>query len=567
MKLKAKTFVFIVIILFVSVLASRNLFKNGYFPMHDDIQVMRLYEMEKCFRDGQIPCRWVPDMGGGYGHPLFNYHQVFPYYLGMFFRFFGLTLVDVVKLLFIITFFFSGMFMFFLGRELWGDKAGLVSAVVFVFSPYRAVDVYVRGALTEIFAITFFPLIFLSLYKYVKEEKFQWFLFSILSLTGLFLSHNIMTILFTPLAFIWSFIWILKLNKQCLWAKTILIFFWSFLISAFFLIPAFFEKSLVTMDTLTTDYYDFRNHFVTLKQLFIDRSFGYGPSRPGPVDDMSFQLGLPQWIITLTAGAWFLKNIITGKNIRKSITNESFLVFSLFIGWFLSTLMTHAKSFYIWSLLTPIAKFVQFPWRFLALSMFFCSLLAGSLIFYVKKEKISFLITLLIIFLTILLNYNYFKPLKILKIGDKDILSGEEWRRQSLTTFQDYYPVKVKEIPKDLAFNVPKIIDGLGKIDNFNNFSNRWSFSVNAVNDLAVMVPVFDFPRWMIMVDKKESGYLIDDKLGLIIVNLTGGNHQVEGYLKNTPLREASNNISVMSFALLVLVTIKQLVFKKNEKN
>src|SRR5688572_23537107 len=88
----------LIAIIIASVLASIPLFKPGYFFMHDDVQVMRLYQMERCFQDGQIPCRWVPDMGAGYGHPLYNYHPVFAYYLGTFFRIFGLSFLAISKL-------------------------------------------------------------------------------------------------------------------------------------------------------------------------------------------------------------------------------------------------------------------------------------------------------------------------------------------------------------------------------------------------------------------------------------------------------------------------------------
>ena len=57
------------------------LFAAPYFTHHDDVQVIRLYEMDKCFKDYQIPCRWVPDLGGLYGYPIFNYYAPFPYYV------------------------------------------------------------------------------------------------------------------------------------------------------------------------------------------------------------------------------------------------------------------------------------------------------------------------------------------------------------------------------------------------------------------------------------------------------------------------------------------------------
>src|SRR4030043_1000226 len=114
---------FILVIIMV-ILAGLALLKPGYFSMHDDVQVMRLYEMARCFQDGQIPCRWVSDFSAGYGHPLFNYHPVFPYYLGMLFRLFGMSFIDIVKILFFLTFLLSGIFIYFLTKDFFGKWAG-----------------------------------------------------------------------------------------------------------------------------------------------------------------------------------------------------------------------------------------------------------------------------------------------------------------------------------------------------------------------------------------------------------------------------------------------------------
>ncbi len=72
----------LILIFTLSVFIIWPLFLPGYFSHHDDLQVMRIFEMRQCFIDFQIPCRWVPDMGYGNGFPLFNYYGVFPYYLG-----------------------------------------------------------------------------------------------------------------------------------------------------------------------------------------------------------------------------------------------------------------------------------------------------------------------------------------------------------------------------------------------------------------------------------------------------------------------------------------------------
>src|SRR5574337_739444 len=93
----------ITIILLFSLLFGWQLLRPGYYTMHDDLQVMRLYEMDRCFKDGQLPCRFAPDMGQNYGQPLFNYYSAFPYYLGELIHLTGFSFIDTVKLLFLLS--------------------------------------------------------------------------------------------------------------------------------------------------------------------------------------------------------------------------------------------------------------------------------------------------------------------------------------------------------------------------------------------------------------------------------------------------------------------------------
>src|SRR3989344_1329333 len=94
----------LITIIFFALLAAKGLIGEGYFNMHDDLQMMRQLEMEKCFLDLQIPCRWVPDMGYGYGYPLFNYYPPLPYLIGQVVRLAGFSFVDTAKILFIFSF-------------------------------------------------------------------------------------------------------------------------------------------------------------------------------------------------------------------------------------------------------------------------------------------------------------------------------------------------------------------------------------------------------------------------------------------------------------------------------
>jgi hypothetical protein len=110
-KLFKKDRIFLLIILVATLLASRTLLGKGYFQMHDDLQMMRQLQLEKCFLDLQIPCRWVPDMGYGFGFPLFNYYPPLPYLIGQGMRLLGIAFTSTAMLTFALSFLVSGLTM------------------------------------------------------------------------------------------------------------------------------------------------------------------------------------------------------------------------------------------------------------------------------------------------------------------------------------------------------------------------------------------------------------------------------------------------------------------------
>jgi hypothetical protein len=76
-----KTHIYWVLVILFTVPVFVSLLRPGYFWMQDDMQAFRIFEMNKCFSDWQIPCRWVPDMGYQYGYPQFEFYPPSVYYL------------------------------------------------------------------------------------------------------------------------------------------------------------------------------------------------------------------------------------------------------------------------------------------------------------------------------------------------------------------------------------------------------------------------------------------------------------------------------------------------------
>ncbi len=137
-----------------------SLLKPGFFPMQDDLQAFRIQQMTKCLVDFQIPCHWIPDMGYQYGYPQFLFYSPSMYYVGALIHLLGMQIIDVVKLLFILGFVFGAWASFGFLRSLFGVIPGFFGALLFTYIPFKAAQVYVRGSLSEFFALVFFPLLF-----------------------------------------------------------------------------------------------------------------------------------------------------------------------------------------------------------------------------------------------------------------------------------------------------------------------------------------------------------------------------------------------------------------------
>jgi len=48
---------FLLVVLVFSLPAITDLLKPGYFSMHDDLQILRLQQLDKCVHDFQLPCQ------------------------------------------------------------------------------------------------------------------------------------------------------------------------------------------------------------------------------------------------------------------------------------------------------------------------------------------------------------------------------------------------------------------------------------------------------------------------------------------------------------------------------
>jgi len=549
LKENKKEILSLVLLLILTLPAVFPLFHPGFFPSDDgEWMVIRLTDFHRSFVSGQIPVRWAARLNYSYGYPVFNFLYPLSLYIGEFFHLLGFNFVDSIKLVFIFSFFLSGIFMYLFVNKLWGNLAGLVSAVLYIYSPYRFLDAYVRGSIGECLAFVFFPLIFLSLfYLKQKEVSFRYLVLGAISLAGLIMSHNIMAMLFLPLVLTYTFLLIIQ-QRYKFFMIYALFFIFGLGLSCFFWLPALYDKKFIVLDHVAVANY--WEHFPSLKQLIIP-SWGYGPSVFGVQDQSSYQVGFVHLLVVVFSAYLLIKFW------RENYSPKFQILFFLFVFLGAFFLML-SSSFTFWKIF-PFLWRTQFPWRLLAITTFTSSILGGGLI-KMTENKYKALLSYLIIVLVVILNWRYAKPQFFVNKPESFYTTNE-----ATTTVKDeYMPVWVKEKPTNRPVQKVEIISGRGRIENLIYDSKKISFRVFAEEEVKVQINTIYFPGWYLKIDNQPLAKLeINDPKGVINFMVSPGNHQVLAYFGETEVRVMADLISFGSLIIAGGLLVKDWRRKK----
>lgn len=561
------------------------LLKPGYFNMHDDMQMIRQLEMEKCLKDGQIPCRWTPDLGYGYGYPLFNFYPPMPYIVGQVYRTVGFSFVNSVKATAATQIILSAVFMFILAASIFGPVGGFIASIFYTYAPYHALNIFVRGAMNEAWAAVFFPLVFYFSRRLVIEKKARFLIGLSVSFAGILLSHNPMALTFTPILFFWVLFWFLNQFFTCkpklsIWKfiktqistilKLILSGIFAATLTAFYTFPVLLETKYVQINTMFEGYYHFSVHFATLFQLFISNFWGDGASVWGPNDDMSFKIGYLHWIIPAILSIFILISIFKSRKSLQKIDTKYWLVLLTIAMGLFTVFMVHNKSTFVWLMFPTIQK-IQFPWRFLNHSVFLLSFSAAGitlLINKLSKNKGNYLVLILAILLFIL-NISNYTPIHYGPITDAEKFSGKAWINQVTSGIYDYLPKTARIAALGPA---KEFVDEINPSETFFNITNtkkgsNWSlFTINLNQPAKITLAQLAFPDFLVIDNGKKINYEIEPELGRITLNLTAGDHQIFVKFINTPIRTVSNYISLVAWLILAIYLLKPLWIKSISK-
>ncbi len=524
-----------------------RMLQPGLWSMQD-FHFFRLFEYTRCVADLQIPCRWSAYSGLWYGEPLFQYYGQFVYAVGAVIHLAGISLVDTLKILFAASLVVSGYMMYALALKLSQDKmAALVATVIYLYAPYRAVNVWVRGALPEAAAFIFFPIIIYCIELIIQKQSRRALGALALAFAALITTHNLSAVMFLPFLLVWTSARIYESKSIKALESILLSGAISIMLSAFYLIPLLAESSYVSLAVTTQGYFDFRGHFASLSQVFLWHNWGYGGSVFGTEDGLNISVGYIQWLIPVVGAALvYRKKILRLKFGAACIAG----LFTLFL--------THNKSTPLWLALEPM-KYIQFPWRFLGVSIFALSV-ASTYVISVFPVRLKRAIVVFIVLGAFITTVPFFKEDIWHVVSDADMTSEQSLIDQSRASIADYWPVFSSVIPTSPAQNAPP---GFRLISRRSNELLYEKSDQLAEKD--IVFPVNYFPGWIGYVDNMKSPVRTNTD-GKIELTVPSNVRYVKLSFLNTPSRIFGNIISGCTLILLAAATVIPVKQSKRKK-
>lgn len=494
-----------IVLFLLSFLPIFNLFIPGLPVTHDgQDHVARIANFYQSLSEGNLVPRWAGNLNWGYGHPILMFLYPLPSYIASFFHSIGFSFVDSTKLIFAASYVASIIFMYLWARR-WGQWSGIVAAIFYGFSPYRFVDLYVRGAIGEHAAFVFLPLILLGL------DRGSLHLTS-LSTAGLILSHNAVSLIFAPVVMFYV------IYRRKGFGFVLL----GFLLSAFFWFPAFFEGKYTLRDIVTKG--EFGERFIPWNW-FLNSAWNYGGG-----SQFTKGLGIAQWLA-----------IVLAVVLRKKI------VLAVLLTMFLMT----AQSSFIWNTISLLQKF-QFPWRFLTLTTFLTATLGAIVI-----EKMPYKKTVAIILVsTAVLTTAHMWRAKAYQIKPESFYTGIY---EGTTDTGESSPIwSVRFMEKNPADEI-EIIEGEAKIQKIQRKSTKHEYRIVVEKKSRIVENTLYFPGWNVFVDREPTIVEFQDSnyRGLMTFWLEPGEHSVAVVFGETKLRKFANILSLSGLLILVFIYAK----------
>jgi hypothetical protein len=506
------TFLFLAVA--VAVPAVLGLLHAG-FPVTDDggWMVIRFSAFFQTLRSGEFPVRFLMRLNNGYGYPVSDFLYPLFMYFSVPIHLLGINFVNTIKTLLILCVLTSSLFTFLWLRKIFDNISALVGAIFYTFFPYHLFDVYQRGSVGEVLSLSILPFVLWQM----EKKSLLWVS---VGLSFLIVAHNTLAVLFMLLILPYSLldIFIAKNRKSALsfYCITLLL---GFSLSAFFWLPALFDLQYTVF--AKTQISNIANYFA------------------------SFNLvGIATGFVSLTTIVLILFRKIQIKKHKLTLIMLVISMISIYLASPFSSL---------WWKVLP-SSFVQFPFRFLSLTIPSVSFLAACIIAIIPG-KIKIALSLIIIFLISISAIAYLFPKSYQNFPDSFYSTNQD----TTTVRNEYMPKWVQKLPQALPAAKVENLTGKETINLLQATPGKTSFTVFLTTQKTIQINTIYFPGWYAYVNGKQTKILYNNPMGLINLRLSKGLNNVQIKFMETPVRLSADLISIISAGgLLALVLMRK---------
>ncbi len=525
------------------------LLQGGQIPGSDDVEhLIRTAEYGRAVASGIWWPQWAPNLGHGYGEPIFLFNPPLFYILGSLVKLAGGSVVSAVNLACAMLLVVGA-----LGAYAWtalalGRWGGLVAGVAYVWSPYVSLDLYVRQALTELAAVCVFPWALWGLARTCQAPSPRRLALAALAV-GLLLLASTPAMVVVALALLGQVLALARWRRPAGAASALAAPVLGGLLAAAFWLPASAERHLLRFDRLLAGPAAYPNHFLDPGQL-VSSYWGYGGSVPGPDDTMGFGLGR----VNLALAACAVLLLVTGQ-VRGVMRRQAWLAVGLVaVGCALS--LELSAPIWAWR---PELQYLQFPWRFLILPTVGLAALAAVPAALVARErpKVAALLALICVGLLMADGWGRARPEGLRQRGDERYApEAVAAMNRGKATRYEYETVWNKERPAEPPAARLVAMSGSATIVEQAATAHEQRFAVTTRESARLRLNTFYFPGWRVFVDGQEQPIDYGNRSGLIDFSVEPGTHVVEARFEPTPVRWLGRTLSVGGLAVLALLMV-----------
>lgn len=517
------------------------------------------------FFAGELYPRWLSEMNGGLGSPVFFFYAPLPYYLTLLFTPFlpsgtyGLRHLGASVSLAVIA---SGFAAYFWLKLITNENSAAVASVLYMLMPYHlGIDLYGRVAFAELWAFVWMPLI-LRCVHLIGSGRVRFGVAALaLSYAALIMTHLPTVLIFSPIPPLLALFATTKNEGRQQQQQRATLFTVAGMslgigLAAVYLIPAMWTQDYVSLPEMQASRYGER--WLQFPQLTLR--------------DMEAQLS---WAtLTTFALAACALALTRGNKPRDATLRESHddarrreKIFWFAVAAASVLLMTPASNF-VWQLFTPLQS-IQFPWRFNATLCLAATALVAHALHTQGKPRGVFKVSALVVACLLVLSWAAFtmwRAAPAMHMGRGALGDVARQRLRESRDAPEYRPAHAAST-QELAFaelmeRICKTGDARARVcpvEGTGSFNvELWTpreiaLTVETAQGVAFNVNQFYYPGWAAYVGGRAHPLTPSQPDGLLYLALPPGTHALKLRLEKTKHESIGQLVSASSVVVLLV--------------